>query len=199
VSPQVCIGQLAEDLSVLDLTIAIDSALYQRLCNVVDIEAAIRSRQRGLPRLRQALLLCDGRSESPWETILRLIHVAAGIEVEPQAQICDDADRFLARADLRIRGTRRLAEYDGAVHRDRFRHESDLHREKALARAGYERYGYIATELRQTPELVIGDAERALGLPHDGRRVVAWNELAHPSTLTRDGWMRLLHRLHRFD
>lgn len=199
VSPQVCLGQLAEDFSVLDLTIAIDSALHHRLCSIIDIESAIRARQRGLPRLRRALALCDPRSESPWETILRLIHVSADIEVEPQAKIRDEFGDVMARADLRIKGTCRLAEYDGAVHRERGQHESDLRRDKRLSRLGVERYGYIATELVNNPQQIIRDAEKALGLPHDPTRVLAWNELAHPSTLTRDGRRRLMHRLHRFD
>lgn len=169
------------------------------LCTVIDIEVAIRKRQRGLPRLRQALSLCDSRSESPWETILRLIHTASGIDVEPQSTIRNEFGDVVARADLHLCGTRRLAEYDGAVHRERSQHEADLRREKALSRLGFERYGYIKAELIDNPAVVIRDAETALGLRHDLRRVVAWNELFHPSTLTDDGWRRFLHRLHRFD
>lgn len=199
VTPQICIGQLAEDLSVLDLTIAIDSALHLGLCTRIDIENAIRSRQRGLPRLRRALTLCDRRSESAWETILRLIHVAAGFDVEPQHEIRNELGVIVARGDLWLIGTNRLSEYDGAVHRDRQQHESDLRRDKILTRLGLERFGYIATELIEHPVQVIRDAESALHLPHDPRRIVAWNELADPSVLTTTGKRRLLYRLHRFD
>lgn len=199
VSPALCVGQLAEDLSVLDLTVAIDSLLHQQLCTVADIRRAIRSRQRGLPRLRRAIDLCDPRSESPWETILRLLHVSTGIAVTPQVLIEDAYGRIVARADLLIDGTRRLAEYDGAVHRDREQHHDDLRREKELHRLGYERFGYVASEILERPHDVIRDAEHALGRPHDPRRLVDWLELSSPSSLTSDGIRRLTHRLHRFD
>jgi hypothetical protein len=48
--------------------------------------------------------------------VLRVLHRAADIPVEPQHVIVDDYGRFLARADLLIKGTRRIHEYDGAVH-----------------------------------------------------------------------------------
>jgi hypothetical protein len=199
VPPEVCVGQLAEDLSLVDLVIAIDSALQRKLCTTADITASLRSRQRGLPNLRQALALCDGRSESPWETVLRLLHVTAGFEVDPQADIRHDDGGFIARADLRIRGTRRLPEYDGAGHREREQHRLDLAREKALAREHWERYGYVAKEILGEPERVIRDAEQALGLPHDGGRLATWCHLVGQSSLTPEGWVRLLRRLHRFN
>lgn len=198
VPPEVCIGQLAEDLSLVDLVIALDSALHVQLCSIDDVIGAVRRRQRGLPRLRRAVALCDGRSESPWETVLRLIHVAAGIAVEPQYHVYDSRDVLLARADLRIAGTRRLPEYDGADHRTRDRHERDLEREKGLARDSWERYGYIAREIIYTPGQVILDGEDALGWAHDRRRLLAWLDLASDSTLTAEGKRRLLRRLHRF-
>jgi hypothetical protein len=47
--------------------------------------------------------LLDGRSESPWESVLRLLHVAADVEVEPQKKIYDEWGNFVARADLWVR------------------------------------------------------------------------------------------------
>lgn len=161
VPPEVCIGQLAEDLSVLDLVVVIDSALSRKLCSVDDVERCIRSRQRGLPKLRQALRLCDERSESPWETILRVLHVVSGIPVEPQHKLVDGRGAVAARGDLWIIGTKRLSEYDGADHRSREQQERDLARDKVLQRLGYERYGYIAKEIISGPAQIILDAERA--------------------------------------
>lgn len=199
VPPEVCLGQLAEDLSLLDLVIAIDSALYGGLCTVAGIERAIRSRQRGLPRLRRALALCDGRSESPWETVLRVLHVVCGIAVEPQYRVVDSHGAMVARADLRICGTSRLPEYDGAEHRTRLRQQADLAREKALSRLGYERYGYIAKEILENPWQVLRDAERALGLPSTSDRIKQWWPVLGESSLSAAGRRRLLRRLHRFD
>lgn len=198
-APAVCLGQLAEDLAVADLVVAIDGAVQRGLCTVDDIYAAVRARQRGLPRLRRALELVDGRSESRWESYLRLMHVSAGIRVRPQKLIVDEQGRFVARADLWIEGTSRLPEFDGAHHRVREQHQEDLRREKQLARLGWERYGYVASEVMHRPERIIDDAEAALGLPHDPRRMVAWITIAQQSVLTRDGRFRLLRRLHRFN
>ena len=42
---------------------------------------------------------------------MRVLHVAADIPVEPQSEIYDEYGRFVARADLLIKGTRRIHEY----------------------------------------------------------------------------------------
>jgi very-short-patch-repair endonuclease len=199
VSPQVCLAQLAEDLSVLDLTIAIDSALHQKLCTMDDITTAARPRQRGLPRLHRALELCDGRSESPWETVLRVLLSSSGVSVTPQAKIEDDAGHEIGWADLRIDGTRRLAEYDGEVHRERERHQLDLSREKALARADWERYGYTAKEILQNPLQVLRDAEQALGWSPDPNRLATWRVLVDESSFAPYGRSLLAKRLQRFN
>jgi very-short-patch-repair endonuclease len=199
VAPSLVAGQLAEDLQLVDLVVAIDGLLHRGLCTSDEIEHGIWSRQRGLPMLRRALPLVDGRSESPWETVLRLMHVLCGIAVEPQVQVRDATGEVVARADLRVVGTRRLPEYDGASHRDKRRHERDLERDKVLARLAYERYGYIADELLHHPGQVIRDAEDALGLRHDPRRVEPWLTEFERSSLSPLGYRRLLHRLHRFD
>jgi very-short-patch-repair endonuclease len=198
VSPQVCLAQLAEDLSTLDLTIAIDSTLQQKLCTADDITNAVRRRQRGLPRLRRALELCDGRSESPWETVLRILLSSSGVAVTPQAKIEDDAGNEIGWADLRVDGTRRLAEYDGEVHRARERHQRDLGREKALARADWDRYGYTAKEILQNPLQVLHDAEQALGWAPDPSRLATWRVLVHDSSLSPHGRSLLAKRLQRF-
>jgi len=72
------LGQLAEDLSLLDLVVAIDCALQHRWCSESDIFAAVVARQRGIRMLRAAMPFADGRSESVWETVLRLFHVLCG-------------------------------------------------------------------------------------------------------------------------
>ena len=198
-APELVLGQLAEDLPLIDLVVAIDCFLRRRLCCIDDIFDSIRSRQRGLPMLRRALSLCDGRSESPWETILRLLHEFAEIPVEPQHLVRDADGDILARGDLRIVGTNRIAEYDGADHRTRLRHERDLARDKLLARHGLGRFGYTASEILHHPGLIIRDAEMALGWRHDPDRINAWLVEVERSSLVPLGWRRLLRRLHRFD
>ena len=65
--------------------------------------------------LRRALALSDGRSESPWESLRRVLHVVCGVPVEPQFVLLDDHGVFVARGDLRISGTTTLHEYDGGA------------------------------------------------------------------------------------
>lgn len=118
--------------------------------------------------------------------------------MEPQKEIVDGYGRLLGRADLWIRGTRRLPEYDGATHRERERHQADLAREKALAREHWERYGYTAKEILRTPERVVRDAAEASGLTHDTGSLAVWRALVSESSLSNEGCRRLWRRLARF-
>jgi hypothetical protein len=81
---------VAKDLGVLDLVIIGDSALHQGACTIDQLSAAAAGRRRGAPQLRKVIPILDGRSESPWESILRLLHCAADVDVEPQKKIYDE-------------------------------------------------------------------------------------------------------------
>lgn len=198
VAPALMIGQLAEDLAVLDLVVAIDCALQTRLCSLAQIEAAIHPRQRGLPRLRRALSLADGRSESAWESILRVLYTLCGIPVEPQFVVLDSHGEFVARGDLRLGSVRRINEYDGAGHRTAQQHRRDLARDKALARIEWERFGYTAEDILVRPVTIIRDAEMGLGLPHQQDRVRGWWPVFRQSSLCAAGTARLTARLARY-
>ena len=150
-SPERTLVELAEDLALIDLVIAIDAALHQEDCDLRSLRRAVVPRRRGVRNLRRALELADRRSESPWETVLRLVHVLAGIPVTPQYVVRDERGVFIARGDLRIGATSRLHEYDGAVHRELHQQRDDLRRDKALGRITWGRYGYTAPEIRDAP------------------------------------------------
>jgi hypothetical protein len=122
----------ARDLGLLDLVIMDDSALRLGHCTIEELHSAAASRRRGAPRLRTLPPLLDDRSESAWESVMRLLHMHAGIAVEPQKEIHDQWGRFVARADLWLIGTRRIHEYDGDLHRDRRTHRNDLARDRRL-------------------------------------------------------------------
>ena len=170
----------ARDLTVLDLVPLADSALRSGDCTLDDLAEVAVSGRRGAAVLRSVLPLLDARSESAWESVMRVLHRAAGIPVEPQHQVLDGAGRFVARADLWVVGTRRLHEYDGEVHRDRSAHRSDLDRDRRLLDAGWQRYGYTAAEvLRGGPLLASVDA--ALGRRWDGSRLDRWRTLVDAS------------------
>lgn len=68
----------------LDLVIMADSALRLRHCPLTDLQRTARQRRRGAPLLRRVIDLLDPRSESAWESVMRVLHRAAGVPVEPQ-------------------------------------------------------------------------------------------------------------------
>lgn len=191
--------ELAEDVSLVDLVIAIDAALHFEDTTLASLSRSVIPGRRGVRNLREALTLADHRSESPWETVLRLLHKLGGIDVTPQYIVTDDHGVPVARGDLRVGESRRLHEYDGAVHREGGQHGDDLGRDKALARIQWERYGYTAKEIRVAPGQILRDAENVLGLPHDRRRVAAWLAEYDRSSLAPAGWHALIRRLRRFD
>lgn len=193
------VRELAEDLSLVDLVVALDSAVQCGDLSDDDLAALVRPRRRGRVVLQQALGLVDGRAESGWESLLRLVHQLSGIlDVEPQQVLTDEWDQPVARADLWLRGTRRLHEYDGGHHADPQQQRADRARDNALARSGYDRRAYTRPAITRRPGLIVRDAEDALGLPHDPGRVRGWLAEFQRSSYSAAGQRRLHRRLQRF-
>lgn len=170
-SPRDTLLTCASDLGLLDLVMLADAALSRGVSP--EELVPVRSRQPGGALVRAALRLAEPRTESPWESVLRLLHVTADVPVRAQHVVTHEG-HFVARADLWIEGTRTLQEYDGAVHRDPEQHRADLDRDRALARAGWRRNGYTAREVIRRPHLVVRDADEALGRSWDDARVRRW-------------------------
>jgi len=190
--------ELAMDLAPLDLVPIVESAARVDGCQPAEVLRLAPARMRGLAALRTATALADPRSESWFETMLRLVHVLAGLDVEPQRDVRDSAGQFVARADLWLVGAARAVEYDGESHRDRARHVDDLRREKALRRADVDRWAYSRGEVEHDPGQIIRDAEDALGLARDRRRIDAWWQAARMATITARGRRRLAARIARY-
>ena len=184
----------AADLDVLDLVPLADSALHLGHCTLSDLVAASTARRRGVRRLREVLPLLDGRSESAWESVLRLLHVTADVEVEPQHEIRTAGGSFVARADLWLVGTRRIHEYDGADHRDPETHRADLARERRLVDERWERCGYTSREVLRRGGEIIAAADAALGRPWHSGRLAAWRALVDRSLYGEPGRRRALER-----
>jgi hypothetical protein len=190
--------ELARDLNLVDLVPIVDCALASGT-DPEALLAAARPRTRGATKLRRAVALADARSESWWESILRLQHTLTGLgPVESQVEVTTDTGLVVARADLHLVGTNRYPECDGGEHRTMERHGHDLRRDKAMSRLDVQRYGYTTNEIARQPNVVIRDAEDARGLPHDERRGRAWWRQARTSTLTAHGRTRLQARLERY-
>ena len=193
-SPAETMLALARDLALLDLVILGDSALHHRHVTLAQMTRAGGQRRRGAPRLRQVIPLLDGRSESPWESVLRMLHWAADVPVEPQHEVQDQFGRFIARGDLWVVGTRRLNEYDGEGHRDKDVHRGDLRRERRLVEINWQRVGFVAAQIIYEAGDIITGLDRLLGRSWDPRRLARWNRLLSESMLRPAGRARLLAR-----
>lgn len=86
----------ARDLAVLDLVALADSAVRSRDCSMEDLVEVASSGRPGAGVLRAVLPLLDPLSESPWESVMRVLHRAAGIPLEPQHTVLDAGGRFVA-------------------------------------------------------------------------------------------------------
>ena len=186
-SPGRTLTDLAGSLSDIDLTVVGDSAVHHGSCDLDGLRLAPAPR-RGSIRWRRVLDLLDGRSESPWETLLRLVHVMSGLAaVEPQVVLRDQDGMFVGRGDLWLIGTKRLHEFDGGVHREVDQQDRDLARDRRCARAGVERYGYTARDVLHKSGQIVRDAEAAFGLVPDPTRVRPWLTALRQSLFTPSG------------
>jgi hypothetical protein len=185
---------IARHLGLLDVVVVLDSALHLGDVSRDEVARTLVARRFGVRRLRSAALLADGRAESPFETLLRVLHVVCDIRVAPQYELWRDG-RLVARGDLRLRGTEVFHEYDGAGHRARDRHREDLRRDRRIANAGWVRRGYTDLEVLRRPVEILRDADRSLGRPHDPARLDVWYALLRESCFTPAGRSQLMRRL----
>ncbi|QKE84638.1 type IV toxin-antitoxin system AbiEi family antitoxin domain-containing protein [Arthrobacter sp. NEB 688] len=108
--------QSALDHGHVAAVVAADHALQHRLVTREQI-TAVADRVEGWPesgRVRTALALMDGRSESVGETLARLFVVGLGWSVTPQLPL-RDAGGVFGYGDLGVDGTLLVLEFDGRV------------------------------------------------------------------------------------
>jgi hypothetical protein len=187
----------AQDLGLVDVVLLIDAAAYAGDIDLADLRVAVATtlrRRRGVAPLRRALALASDRSESPWETLLRLLHVVCGIEVQPQYELLGD-NGSVARADLWLVGTRSLHEYDGEVHLPRAAQRRDLRRLRRITGVEWVRRGYTSDDVLARAVSILRDADAAVGRDHRPERIRAWHELLRESLFTPAGTARVLARL----
>ena len=183
----------ARVVCLLDLVVLVDSALHQGDCTLDELRAVVARRRRGAPLLRRALDLADGRSESAFETLLRLLHIACGVAVEPQRVVVDEYGNFVARGDLgwsapgppRVR--RRRAPHPVAATQGPRPGASD--ERGRMGAAGLHQRGGSAPG-RGDP------AQRRSrgGRPHRPERIRAWHALLRESLFTASGSARFRSR-----
>lgn len=187
----------ARDLGLIDLIVLVDSAMRLGDLDPRRMEELLRSGRPGVRMLREAWRRATGRAESGGETLLQQFHVVLDVPFTPQAEIHDDHGRFVARADLLLTGTTMIHEYDGAYHRGKQQHRSDLRRERRLADTPYTRRGFALDDLINHASAVMHEIDRALGRPHDVRRLWRWQALIDNSMYTEAGRERMMSRWRR--
>ncbi len=137
---------LATMLEVPDLVAAGDALIQRRtwpvLASVNDLEEVVENtpaRARGARRLREALPLLDGRSESRKESQLRVEMVRAGIEgLRSNAKIFDRRGFEIGRFDLVDVDAMTATDYEGDQHRtDRVQWYRDVERQRRLQEEGW--------------------------------------------------------------
>lgn len=135
---------------------AIDVLLHRGLLLQEELEqaAAALPRGRGSRRAPRAVALADGRAESPPESRLRLLLVAAGLPAVPQYRVLGPDGSFLARVDLGYPDRRVAVEYDGVWHADADQLRRDRRRLNRLVAAGWVVLHLTASDLRQPEDIV---------------------------------------------
>ena len=192
-SPEVLL-RAARDLAVLDLVPMVDSALRNGDATRSELDRICASRRPGVRQLRLASALADPRSESAWESILRLFHHVIEIDAVPQKHILDDTGRFVARVDLWVAGTPFVHEYDGGEHERAPRRTIDLRRARALSDLGISRRGYVADDILNHPLAMLQEMDRELGRPHRPARLARWRRWVAESSYSDAGRRRLQNR-----
>jgi hypothetical protein len=181
-------------LTLLDLVVLVDSALRVRDVDLLELHLLCRQHRRGVGRLRRAVALADPETDSVMETLLRVLYVVCGLEVETQHTVRDAHGMFVARGDVWLRGTRTLADYDGAVHADRVQQRTDRRRDRRITDADWIRRAYTDDDLLRRPVTILREADAAVGRPHEPRRIRAWTELFRESCWTAAGRAELARR-----
>lgn len=169
VAPELVWRQLAAALSVDELIAAGDhlarrrdpQSSIDRLTRMVDDSAGAR----GVALLRCALAEIRPGTESPRETLLRLVVVRAGLPEPVVAHpVFDERGRLIGTPDLAFIAEKVALEYEGDVHRTDLRtFRQDIERRERFQEAGWLVIRITGDHLRN-PQALVARIERALTL-----------------------------------
>jgi hypothetical protein len=147
---------LARTLTFRAGVVAADSALHQRLASKDELLAVLSACTRwpGSGTAADVIAFADGRSESPLESIARVVFRDCGLpppELQALIGIADD----VARVDFYWEQYLTIVEVDGAIkYNDPLRARAQLARDSWLRSLGYEVVHFTWEEITTMPELV---------------------------------------------
>jgi hypothetical protein len=153
------------------LVCAIDWCLHHRKVTLEELEAFATAHKgwRSTPAFRRAVELADGRSESPHETLTRLLLKPMWPQLTPQVRLYDERGVVVARFDHADEDVRLAVESDGrAGHSGQAMKAKDDRRDRRTeGRFGYatERVTWFEVRRQQAATrarvLAVRDARRA--------------------------------------
>lgn len=142
----------------VDALVILDMALAAKLTNRAAMSGF--AGRPGAARMRTLAQLA-APAESPMETRLRWLLIKARLPApDVQADLHDEAGRFVGRADLYYPSARLVIEFDGGNHRDRI--VSDNRRQNSLIAASYRVLRFTGADLRERPDGVVAQVRAAL-------------------------------------
>lgn len=116
----------------------------------------------GVVDARRALSACDGLTESPMETRMRLLIAGAGLpRPTPQVKVLN-GKRFVARLDFAYEEVKLGLEYDGDHHRERSTFRFDMERQRELALLGWRVLRFNADDVFRFPDRMLAEIRAAL-------------------------------------
>ncbi len=164
-------GSLAEAVAALDRVLRIDAELPSTLAEWLDA----RRSWRGVTLARHALGLARAGTESPRETLLRLVWMLDAALPPPLVNpwLTDVRGNVIARPDLFDPVSAVVAEYDGSHHAGSTRRSRDHRRRETLERLGITVVQCTADDLgRAGRERTVGRlrSAHAAGMSRDRRQ-----------------------------
>lgn len=148
-----------------DALAALDAALRTGLVTTDSLrhEAEAHTGLRGIVNVRRLLDVADGLAESPQESRLRWIILAAGLPV-PALQVPVLTPDGAYRLDLAYDEQRLALEYDGVHHTAHDRQRHDRRRHNALDRAGWRVRYFTDVDIYRRPQHTVDQVAELLGL-----------------------------------
>ncbi|MCZ4498690.1 MAG: hypothetical protein JWQ74_1243 [Marmoricola sp.] len=138
--------------------VVLDMALAARVLTLNGFHQFLAERAGwpGITRVRESLEHADPGSMSPQESRLRLIWVLDAGYPRPRCNVAvgDAEGRFVGTPDLLCESLAVVGEYDGAFHRARKRHRSDVRREAGFRQCGLETFTVVGEDLYDVPLVV---------------------------------------------
>lgn len=155
--PDRTIVDVAYDITIPELIQVIEWMLHRGLTTIGILTTyALEHHLRGVRRVRAVIGFVREGSESPMETLVRImIRFAHLPEPAPNVVIRDAGERFLARGDLVYQRWKVLVEYDGIWHdRTSEQRQRDLGRRERLEQAGWMLIVVTTRDLDEPTEIV---------------------------------------------